>query len=229
MTGTAKLLSQTALVAGKDLRIEARSRVTLNQVLPFAGVVLLLFAFALDPDRGLLPRVAPGLFWVTVLLAGILAVGRAFAVEAENGARDGLRLAGLDPAAVFLGKASGVAAQLVALEAVLGVGMFVLYDVDVRHFGVLVLAAVLATAGLAAAGSVYGALAAGLSVRETLLPLLLLPVVAPVMIGATRAWEAALAGTPGDAWPWVQVMAVFAVLYTALGVVTFGPLMEEST
>lgn len=222
------LLSESALVAGKDLRIELRSRVTANQVLPFAGMVLLLFAFALDPDRGLLPRVAPGLFWVAVLLAGLLAVSRAFALETENGARDGLRLSGLDPAAVFLGKAGAVAAQLLALEAVLATGLFVFYDVDPEHGWLLALSATLATAGIAAAGSVYGALAAGLRVRETLLPLLLLPVVAPVMLGATRAWEAALGGVPSDAWPWVQVMAVFAVIYTALGVVAFGPLLEES-
>lgn len=223
-----RLTGEVVLVAGKDLRIEARSRVTTNQVLPFAGMVLLLFAFALDPDRGLLPRVAPGLFWVATLLAGLLAVSRAFALEGENGSRDGLRLSGLDPAAIFLGKAAAVALQLVALEAVLAVGMFLLYDVDVANVGLLLLSAGLATAGIAAAGSVYGALAAGLHVRETLLPLLLLPVVAPVMLGATRAWEAALSGAPSQAWPWIQVMAVFAVIYSALGVVAFGPLLEES-
>ncbi|HLF99839.1 MAG TPA: heme exporter protein CcmB [Acidimicrobiia bacterium] len=216
------------LVAGKDLRIEARSRVTTNQVLPFAGMVLLLFAFALDPDRGLLPRVAPGLFWVAVLLAGLLAVSRAFGIEAENGARDSLRLSALDPAAIFLGKAGAVAAQLLVLETVLAVGLFLFYDVEAREVWLLALAAGLATAGISAAGSVYGALAAGLKVRETLLPLLLLPVVAPVMLGATRAWEAALGGTPSDAWPWLQVMGAFAVLYTALGVLAFGPLLEES-
>lgn len=222
------LAAQALLVAGKDLRIEARSRVVTNQVLPFAGVILLLFAFALDPDRGLLPRVAPGLFWVAVLLAGLLSVSRAFAVEAENAASDGLRLSGLDPAAVFLGKAGAVAVQLLALEVVLGAALFVLYDVEVQGVGLLLLGAALATAGLAAAGSVYGVLAAGLRVRETLLPLLLLPVVAPVMLAATRTWEAALGGTPADAWPWVQVMAAFAAIYTVTGVVAFGPLLEES-
>src|SRR3989442_6176699 len=127
------LVRQALLVAGKDLRIEARSRVALNQVLPFAGIVLLLFAFALDPDRGLLPRVAPGLFWVAVLLAGLLAISRAFAVEGENGVRDGLRLSSLDGAAVFAGKALAVATQLLALEALLGVGVIVLYDLRPHH------------------------------------------------------------------------------------------------
>jgi heme exporter protein B len=221
------LIRQTLLVAGKDLRIEARSRVALNQIVPFGAVVLFLFAFALDPDRGLLPRVAPGLFWVTVLLAGLLAISRVFAVEGENGVRDALRLSGLDGAAIFAGKALAVAAQLLVLEVVLGIGVVVLYDVTPHGPAALVASTLVATAGLAAAGTVYGVLAAGLRVRETLFPLLVLPVVAPVMLGATRAWEAALAGTPTEAWPWVQLLGVFAVIYATMGWLAFGPLLEE--
>lgn len=222
------LLRQALLVAGKDLRIEGRSRVALNQVVPFGAVVLVLFAFALDPDRGLLPRVAPGLFWVAVLLAGLLAVSRAFAVEGEPGVRDALRLSGLDGAAVFAGKALAVAAQLLALEVLLGLGVVVLYDLEPKNPVVLVVASLVATGGLAAAGTVYGVLAAGLRVRETLFPLLVLPVVTPVMLGATRAWEAALEGAPGEAWPWVQLLAVFGVIYTTMGWLAFGPLLEET-
>jgi hypothetical protein len=123
------LLQEAALVAGKDLRIEARSRVTAQQILPFGLVVLLLFAFALDPDRGVLTSVAPGLFWVTVLLGVLLAVGRAYSIEADNGARDSLRLSGLDSSALFLGKAGAVAIELVALEALLAAGVVVLFNV----------------------------------------------------------------------------------------------------
>ncbi len=223
-----KLLREAMLVAGKDLRIEARSRVVLAQVLPFGGIVLVLFAFALDPDRGLLPRVAPGLFWVAVLLASLLAVSRAFALEADNGARDGLRLAGLDPAAIFLGKTAAVVVELLALEVVLGAGVVILYDVRVTGAAALVLAAGAATTGLAATGSVYGVLAAGLRARETLVPLLVLPFVAPVMLGGTRAFEAALGGVTSEAWPWVELLSVFAVMTTAIGVLVFGPLLEES-
>ena len=219
---------EAGLVAGKDLRIETRSRVALAQILPFGLIVILLFAFALDPDRGVLPRVAPGLFWVAVLLAALLAIGRAFAIEQQHNARDGLRLAGLDGAAIFLGKAAAIAAELLALEVVLGVGVVLLYDVDVHGAGVLVLAALAATIGLASTGTLYGVLAAGLRLRETLLPLLLLPVLVPLMLGATRAFEDGLEGAPGDAWPWVALLGVFALLYTAIGVLAFGPLWEES-
>ena len=217
-----------AVMAGKDLRVELRSRVATNQVAPFALLVLILFAFALDPDRGVLGRAAAGLFWVAVLFSALLAVQRAFAIEAGDGTRDGLRLSGLDPAAIFLGKAGAVALQLVALEVVLGAGVVVLYDRALHGPALLVTTCLLATVGLAAAGTVYGALAAGLRVRETLLPLLLLPVVAPVLLAATRASEAALGGTPADGWPWVRLLGVFAVIYVVFGVVAFGPLLEES-
>ncbi|HET9443272.1 MAG TPA: heme exporter protein CcmB [Acidimicrobiales bacterium] len=216
------------LVAGKDLRIEARSRVATNQVAPFALVILVLFGFALDPDRGVLERASAGLFWVAVLLSSLLAVQRSFAVEAGDGAGDGLRLSGLDPAGIFLGKAAAVAAQLAALQVVLAVGVVVLYDADLGGPALLLATSAAATVGLAAAGTVYGALAAGLRVRETLLPLLLLPVVAPVLLSATRAWEAAMGLSVDDGWRWAQLLAVFAVVYVTLGVVAFGALLEES-
>jgi heme exporter protein B len=222
------LAREALLVAGKDLRIEARSRVTLYQVLPFGVIVILLFAFALDPDRGVLTRVAPGLFWVAVLLAALLAVSRSFSIEADNGARDGLRLSGLDGTAIFLGKAVAIAVELLVLELVLGTGVALLYDVELHSGSLLVLAALAATAGVAATGTLYGVLAAGLRVRETLVPVLLLPVVAPVMLGATRACEAALDGVPSEGWPWVALLALVAVLYTGVGMLAFGPLLEET-
>ena len=218
------------LVAGKDLRLEARSRVTTNQVAPFAVLVLILFAFALDPDRGILARVSAGLYWVAVLFSGLLAIQRAFAVEAADGNRDGLRLSGLDPAGIFLGKALAIAVQLLALELLLLGGVVLLYGTDVTDWTYVAVTCVAATVGLAAAGTIYGVLAAGLRVRETLLPLLLLPVVAPVLIGATQVFEVALGGTALDIAPadWVRLLSVFAVIYTAFGVAAFGPLLEES-
>src|SRR5579863_1769544 len=104
-----------------------KSRVATMQVAPYALLVLVLFGFAFDQNRSLLTQAAPGLFWVAVLLCSLLAVQRSYAIEAADGARDGLRLSGLDPAGIFLGKAAAVAAQLVALELVLGAGIVVLF------------------------------------------------------------------------------------------------------
>ncbi|MGO9582969.1 MAG: heme exporter protein CcmB [Acidimicrobiales bacterium] len=221
------MLRDAVLVAGKDLRIELRSRIGLNQVGPFAIAVLLLFGLALGPDRAVLAPASAGLFWVAVLLSTLLAVQRSYAIESADAARDGLRLSGLDPAGIFLGKAGAVAAQLLVLEAGLTAGVALLYGAHLSGGLVLIAACAAGTLGLAAVGTLYGVVASGLRTRETLLPLLFLPVVAPVLLAATKAWNAALAGTPGRAGGWLDVLVVFAVLYVAIGTVAFGPLLED--
>ena len=112
------MLRDALLVAAKDLRLELRSRVGINQVLPFGLLVLLLFGFALDPDSAVLNSAAPGLFWLAVLFTATLAIQRAFAVEIADDNRDALRLSGLDPAGIFLGKAAAIAVQMLLVELV---------------------------------------------------------------------------------------------------------------
>ena len=220
------------LVAGKDLRIEWRSKVLINQVIPFAGVTMVMFAFALDATN-VLERVAPGLIWLATLFSLLVLVQRSFAVEGDDGALDALRVAGVDPIAIFWGKSIALAVQLAVLEVVLLIAAVLLYGAVVPLGGVILLLVTLltATVGLACVGTLYGGLTAGFSGRETLLPLLVLPVVAPVLIGATRAVESAL-GTGGvalsEGWPWIGLLATFAVAFSVGGALAFGPLIEES-
>ncbi len=221
------MFRDAALVCGKDLRIEVRSRVTLNQVVPFAAVVVILFGLALGPDRKVLAPAAAGLFWVAVLLSAVLAVQRSFAVESADDAREGLRLSGLDPAGIFLGKVAAVLAELLVLEAVLTFAVALLYGAHLQQAGLLGASAILATIGLAAIGILYGAVSSGLRVRETLLPLLFLPIAAPVLLAATKSWDISLSGGDGGAGTWLTVLGVFAILYVAIGTLAFGPLLED--
>jgi len=217
------------LIAGKDLRIEARSKVGLSQVAPFGIVALVLFAFALGPDRSLMAQGAPGLFWVAVLFCTVLAIQRSVSVESSDGVRDGLRLSGIDPAGLYLGKAAAVAAQLVVLEVLLGIGVVLLYGARIEVPWLVVASCALGTIGLAATGTLYGALSSGLRVRETLLPFLLLPIVAPVLLAGTRIWQAAMAGrSPSDGTEWLRLLVVFDAVYLAVGVILFGPIQETA-
>ncbi len=220
------------LIVRKDLRIEARSRVITNQVLPFAGVTMVIFGFALDANTEVLQLVAPGLVWLATMFSLLLLVGRTFSIETDDGALDAMRVAGVDPRAIFAGKVAGLAIQLLVLEVVLGVAAIVLYGETVRLAGVVLLVTTMfvATCGLAAVGTLYGGLAAGSRGRETLLPLLTRPAVAPVLIGATRAVESALgtgAAELSDGWQWVSLLAVFAVAFGVGGSLAFGPLIDE--
>ena len=215
----------------KDLRIELRSRVLTNQVLPFAGLVLVMFAFALDNDD-VLQRVAGGLIWLATLFSLFIIVQRSFAVDTTDGALDSLRVAGVDLSAVFFGKAIALAVKLVALDVVLVCGALLLYRVDLNFDGLvlLVTCVICATTGLGFVGTLYGGLTAGAKGRETLLPLLLLPVVAPVLIAATRATEAAF-GSGGaqisEGWAWIGLLTVFAAVFGVGGSLAFGPLIDE--
>ncbi len=232
------MLSDAWLVARKDLLIEARSRVLTTQLLPFGVIVLVLFAFGLSPDRRVaaeqgvsrtvLAQVAPGLFWLAVLFSALLAFARAFAVEAVDGNLDALRLTGLDPAGIFLGKGLAVAVELVVLEAVLGAGAFLLYGPGLVDPLLLAVTVATTTLALAAAGTLYAALASGMRVRDTLVPLLVLPALSPVLLGASIATEAALFGPTSDGWPWAGLLGAFALLYLGAGILSFGRVLEEA-
>ena len=218
-------------IAAKDLRIELRSRVVTNQVLPFAAIVMVMFAFALNTDE-IVTQVAPGLIWLATLFSLLILVQRSFAIESADGATDALKAAGVDPAGIFLGKAFALAVQLLVLEVLLLVTAIVLYRAEIRLGSVVLLVTTFlaATCGLALVGTLYGGLAAGVRGRETLLPLLLLPVVAPVLIGATRATEAAFhtgGAVVADGWSWLGLLAVFVALFGVGGTLAFGPLIEE--
>ncbi|MDE0927536.1 MAG: heme exporter protein CcmB [Acidimicrobiales bacterium] len=221
------LLSEAWLVASKDLRIEARSRVLTNQVAPFAVLVLVLFGFALDADQRTLRMFAPGLFWVAVLLCLLLAVQRSSAVESADDAATGLRMAGLAPAAVFLGKSAAIFVQLLVLELLLTAGIIVFYGSSVKNLFLWLIAGLVTALAVATTGMLYGALASGLGVRETLLPILLLPVLAPVLIGATRAYDDALGAAAVDGWAWTGLLAMFAVVASTLGALAYGALVED--
>jgi heme exporter protein B len=216
------------LVAGKDLRIEARSRVALWQVVPFAVLVLILLAFAIGPDAAPLRRAAPGIFWIAVLFSTVLSIQRSVAIESGEGTRDGLRLSGIDPAGIFLGKAAAIGLQLLVLQIVLWAGVTFLFDVRVHVIWLAITASLLATVGLACAGVLYGALSAGLHVRDTLLPLLVLPVLAPVLLAGTKAWQAALDGNASSGSEWLRLLIPFAVIYLVVGIVLYGPLQEAA-
>jgi heme exporter protein B len=192
---------------------------------------MVMFALALDDDA-VLQRTAGGLVWLATVFSLFLIVQRAYVVDTQDGALDAMRVAGIDMQAMFLGKSLALAGQLLVLEALLFTVAMVLYRVSppVEGLVLLVTTVVTATVGLGFVGTLYGGLIAGAKGRDSLLPLLLLPVVAPVLLGATRATESALrsgGAVLAEGWPWVAVLVVFAGLFGVGGLLSFGALIEE--
>jgi len=221
----AATLRASLLVAEKDLRSEARTRTVLQGVGFYAALAALLFSFALGPDAETLRRFAPGLLWLSVALASLLAVGRSFASEREQGTLETLLLYPVPREALFLGKlAASFAVLLVVAVAALGL-MAVLYTLPwPERPGLLLAALLLGALGLALAGTFYGAVSAQLRAREALVPMLLLPVLVPLVIAAAQLTESALAGGGSS---WLQVLAVFDLLLLVLSLAVFPYLFEE--
>jgi heme exporter protein B len=221
------LAGQASVIARKDLVIEVRGRHALGTLLPFAATVLIAFGFAFGPGRDVLDRVAPGLLWMSVLFSAVIASRRAYQVETEDGALEGLLLAPIDKAAVFLGKAAAVTLELLALVLAVLVLVVLLFDLSVASPLLMIAAFVLGVVGLAAVGSLFGVVAESARTREAIFPMLVLPLVAPVLIAGVRATDLAASGRSSEVLSWLGLLAAFDVVFLSVGVLVFGYLLED--
>ena len=213
------------LVAKKDLRIEARSRVLLWQVVPFGAMALLLAGLALGPAHAGNSSAGPGLFYLVMLFVALLMINRSQVLESTPGTRASIATLGLDPAGVFLGKTLALCVELWVTGLVLLAGTVLVLHTAL-HGAFLALPSVLVTLGaLAAAGTLYGAMTAGGEGAATLLPVLCLPAFAPLLIAGERAFSAVL--THGGLWEWWVIVVVALVAYVGVGILLYG-VLEES-
>lgn len=218
---------QTTAIAHKDLLIEVRGRHAIGTLLPFAATVLITFGFAFGPGRDVLETVAPGLLWMALLFSSVMASRRTYQTETEDGALEGLLLAPIDKAAVFLGKAFALTVELLALVVAVLLLVVILFDLSVASPFLMLAAFVLGVIGLAAVGSLFGVVAESPRTREAILPMLVLPLVAPIMIAGVRATDLAAAGRSGEVLSWLGLLAAFDVVFLSVGVLVFGYLLED--
>jgi heme exporter protein B len=216
-------------IARKDALSELRGRQAAGSTLFFAALVLLLFGFALGPDTRRLAEAAPGLLWLAIVFGGILTVARLHQIETDDGALDELARYPVERRAIYLGKAiAGLGAMLV-LGGVLLPVVAILYGMDlVGAAPALLLTLVLGAIGFAAVGTFYAGVTVRMRAREVMLPLLMLPVIAPLLLAAVKATAAALAGDPLDELAaWLQLLAGFDLVMLLAGAAGYGFLLEE--
>jgi heme exporter protein B len=221
-------LRVTWAVLRKDLAVERRAKEGLNALAFFALILLFLFYFALGPDAERLRAALPGLFWITFVLAGLLGLGRTFALERENACLDGLIVAPGDKGAIYLGKLLAVSLVMLAMEVAFVAATAIFYNLDLWAAGPRLAGIGLAgTVGFAAVGTLFAAMTTQLRARELLLPVLLLPLAVPVLIAAVRLTEAALAGDGAAATSgWWQLLLGFDVVFVTAGLLTFEFVLE---
>ena len=216
------------MVVWKDILTERRSKESLNALVFFSLLLLFVFQFALGPERARVEAALPGLLWLGFILAGLLAFGRTFLVERENDCWEGLVLTPGDKSAIYLGKLAGNVLLMAVVEAVLLVLFAVFFSLDFTGvLPALSLVLALGTLGLAAVGTLFGAITAQLRARELLFPVLLLPAVVPVLLGSVSATQVVLSGQPfGDAAQWLNLLAAADLVYLVVGLLTFEFVLE---
>lgn len=218
-----------ATLVQKDMLREFRARRVWPSTLLTGIVLVLILAIHLDIPHEARFRVSGGQFWAAVFFAGSLMVERSFLAERDQGCWRALALYPIAPATIFLAKTTVHVLALCCLEMVLMPVFAALADIPwIAHPVAFVLVAMLANIGFAAVGSLLGALTNTVRQRGQLLVLLLLPLILPVALGAGEATRLLTMGQPdSEWWKWVQVLGVFAVLYTTLGALLSEFVMEE--
>lgn len=208
-------LNAALAVAGKDLRTELRGRELLPALAQFVILALVIANFAFDLALVDGPRLSPGILWLVLVFAGLVAFGRTFSSEKEAGTLEAMLLTPAGVSAVFVGKALAAAGLLVACEAVLLPAMAVFLGSPMSPM--VVGTVLLATIGMAALGCLFAALAAQTRARELLLPVLALPVWIPFVVVGGRAVSAAMSGQSLTALPLgsqpLLVLADFDILF----------------
>jgi heme exporter protein B len=216
-------------IAGKDIRVELRTRTSLLSAAVFAALVLLVFNFARDPTAVATLDLAPSVLWVTVSFASVVAMNRAFTVERENAAFDGLLLAPVPREALYLGKYLANLAFVLLVEAI-ALPLFILFfNLDLREaLPGLLLTLLLATAGFVAVGTVFSAMVVKTRFAELMLPVLLLPFMVPPLILAVKTTGPLLAGRPLSAVSdGLRFLGLFDVCFITVSVLLFTAVVDE--
>jgi len=213
----------------KDLRIELRTKETFAAFLLLGLLTLVVLSFAFDPTSALREAAAPGVLWVAVIFAGTLGMNRSLLREREADCLQGLLLAPVDRGSIYLAKTAGNLLVMAAAQVVL-VPIFVFFFnlplwLTIARLTPVILLGLL---GFAAIGTMFAAVSLRTRAREVMLPLLVLPLAAPLIIAGIQASAALMAGNDLSAVAhWLNLLAAFDAVFLVVGWLAFEYVMEE--
>lgn len=204
------------LLAKKDLYSELKTKQIMVTQIIFAGLVIVVFSFAFDPANNTTKAVIPGVIWVIIVFAGILGLNRSFISEQRNDTMQGLLVAPMEAASIYLGKFLANFAMMLIVELVSIPFLFLLFDFKFHgSLPYFILVVFLGSFGFIAIGTFLAALAANSKSSEMLLPLLLFPITTPILIGVVQATRIILTNMEkfSSALAWIQLVTAYDVIF----------------
>jgi len=210
----------------KDVQLEWRSRDSINGMLFFALLVVVVFAFAFDPTAAMSRQIAGGILWVALLFASVIALNQSWTREQRNRVLEAQRMAPSPPSALLLGKALANFLFVAIVEAVLAPLFIVFYNLHALGQGWMLAAVMpLGTWALVCNGTFFAALGLRTRNRELLLPLILFPISIPALLGMMQATTGILSGE-FDPGPWVRLLIAYNIAFTTVCLLLFETVLS---
>jgi heme exporter protein B len=213
----------------KDLLIELRTKDSLNSMLFFGVVVLVIFNFALESLRDSIRSAVPGILWVAFAFSGTLGLNRLFAAEKDNSCLQGLLMIPVDRGVIYLGKMLAATVFMLITEIIIFVFSLVFFNLTIwAEIPYLALVFLIGTLGFTAVGTLLSAIAVNTKVREVLLPLILFPVILPILVNAVEATNVILNTHDYQALRLpLTVMSVFTIVFGTISYLLFEHVLED--
>ena len=221
-------------IVRKDVKRELRTKETVSTMFVFAVLVVLIFNFTLALDEVRALELGPGILWTAFIFAGTLGINRSFAAERENRSLSGLMMAPADRSAIYFGKLISNALFMTMMQLFVLPVFVIFFNVNVAEvlpgddgawFGLVL---VLGTLGFTSLGTILSAITASTTMRDVLLPLMLLSFAIPVAVSAAEATRLLFDVDPlSGPQAWIQLLAVCSVSYIAVSWMIFEYVLEE--
>jgi heme exporter protein B len=216
-------------IAGKDLRIELRTREIVTTGGFFAALVAIMASVSFYGGDVTATRIAAGTIWLAVAFSSVLALGRTWQREREDSALLALLVSPAPRASIFAGKAIGVVAFMTVVECIVVPVVALLFHIELADFlGPLAVILGMSTIGIAATGTLFGAMTARTRARDLVLATVLFPLLSPTMISGVAATREIFAGAPfEEIRDYLVLLATFDAVAIAGGLGLFGVLMDD--
>lgn len=225
--GAAAYWRKVWAVAAKDLRSELRAKESFSTMVAFGLLAVFVFGMAFDlrvPEAGM---VAPGVLWVVILFTGVVGLNRSFGAETDRGSLAALLLAPVDRSAIYFGKVIAHLTFMLLTEAIILPVVLVIFDINLLQPWIIA-GVVLGTIGYVAVGTLFAALSSSSRARESMLPILLLPVMVPIFTAGVGLTANVLDGRVlADFQRWLWLMVGYDLVFIVIAYLLFDLIWEE--
>lgn len=211
----------------KDILLEIKSRQIINSSIMFALLITVIFSFIFNFSQSNNFNTG-AVFWTAVLFSGILSLNKSMDIETENDSFTAILNAPVDKSAVFFGKCLSNFIFLTVIEALLIILFTVFFNTFILKNTLTAVIILLSTYGYAVTGTLFAIISAKTKSKDILLPLIMLPIISPVIIGAVLSTNILIDNKDIlFVYDWIKITAVFDIIMTTVISVFFSQIIEE--